>query len=221
MKEFRKLTISSPDVGRLIALLNQMKENDNHVFRFQKKETENYAKNIFLDESCVACFKTERKTLFESKVWLYIGSQGLVVANITSDTNRSLGVINYNRILSEFFTQIVEPRIHGYEYELTNEDVSLAEILPENIYQLLDNWQATCDKSSPIDHPEDQRKWMEFVVAYVSDGECHVTSDEFERWLQEDCGWPIGFAEQANDMAINFEYSVDLLKLDHEHRNIE
>lgn len=38
MKEFRKLTISSPDVGRLIALLNQMKENDNHVFRFQKKK---------------------------------------------------------------------------------------------------------------------------------------------------------------------------------------
>ena len=72
MKKFRKLTISSPDVGRLIALLNQMKENDNHVFRFQKKETENYAKNIFLDERYVACFKTERKTLFESKVWLYL-----------------------------------------------------------------------------------------------------------------------------------------------------
>lgn len=221
MKKFRKLTISSPDVGRLVSLLSQMKDSDNKVFRLMKKETANYAKNIFLDASYVACFKTDRKTLFESKVWLYIGSQGLVVANITSETNRSLGILNYNKNLLQFFNNVVEPYIQDYEYELTNEDVSLSEILPANIYQLLDNWQATCDKSSPIDHPEDQRKWMEFVVAYVSDGECHVTSDELERWLQEDCGWPIGFAEQANDMAINFEYSVDLLKLDHEHRNVE
>ena len=66
MKRFQHLTIRHEDPRRLIALLGRMKEANNKAFKYLKTESNNYAKNIFKTVDKVACFKTERKTLFKN-----------------------------------------------------------------------------------------------------------------------------------------------------------
>lgn len=212
MKKFQHLTIRHEDLRRLVALLDSMKEVQGKAFKLLKTETANYAKNIFKDQDKVACFKTDRKTLFESRVWLYIGDNGLVVANITSEINSRLGISNYNLVLNAFFREMVEPFIGGFQCVLTGENVSFSEILPENVFRYLDLWQDTCNKDAPISHPLDNEKWMNFVVAYHKLGEDIITPSDLEQWLSEDCQWPQGFAESIAEMGSIFEYSLDLLR---------
>ena len=212
MKRFQHLTIRHEDPRRLIALLGRMKEANNKAFKYLKTESNNYAKNIFKTVDKVACFKTERKTLFESKVWLYISDAGLVVANITSDSNRNLGIVNYNLVLNSFFNDIVQPLVRGFQCDLTGEDVSFEVILPSEVYRKLNLWQSSCDKSAPIAHPLDNERWMDFVVSYFEECDCDITSVDLQQWLSEDCQWPQGFSDSIQEMGMLFEYSMDLLR---------
>lgn len=217
MKKFQHLTINHEDSRRLVTLLGDMKATQNRVFKLLKTETVNYAKNIFKTPDKVACFKTERKSLFESKVWLYIGEAGLVVANITSESNSRLGVTNYNLILNTFFTEIVRPLVGGFLCVLTGEDVSFNEILPANVYHYLNSWQETCDKSAPIAHPNDYKKWTDFLISYFEQCDGTITPSDLEQWLAEDCHWPQCFSDSIEEMGERFEYSIDLLRAYHEH----
>lgn len=219
MKKFQNLTIRHKDPIRLIALLNSMKEVQGKAFKYLKTETANYAKNIFKEQEKVACFKTERKTLFESRVWLYIGDKGLVVANITSDVNMRLGISNYNTILNVFFHEMVEPFVAGFQYELTDEEVSFTKILPNYIYKCLRFWEETCNKEAPLSHPIDSKNWMDFIVAYHKLGDDIITSSDLEQWLLEDCRWPQGFTESVTEMGERFEYSLALLRAYDEDNN--
>lgn len=219
MKKYQHLTIRHEDPRRLVALLNSMKESNNKAFKYLKTESANYAKNIFKTIDKAACFKTERKGLFESKVWLYIGDVGLVVANITSDTNSNLGIANYNLVLNSFFNEIVQPLVGGFHCVLTGENVSFEEILPVEVYQKLNLWQETCDKSAPIAHPLDNEKWMNFVVSYYEQCDGMITSSDLQQWLSEDCQWPQGFLESIEEMGMLFEYSMDLLKANYEYNH--
>lgn len=218
MKKFIQLQISHPERQRLIDLLNAIKQHNSTAFKLARQETENYAKAIFKDVNEVACFKSERKSLFECKVWLYIGTEELVVANITSEMNNNLGVVNYNVILNTFFHEMVSPYIRGYNCSMTGEDVAMSGILQEEVYRKLNAWQATCNKSMPIAHPADYERWLDFVVSYFINHDQEITPDDLEQWLIEDCHWPQAYIDEINKMAIKFEYSIDLLKKEHEHQ---
>lgn len=219
MKKYRHLTVKNDDPERLASLLDSMKSGQNKVFRLLKTETANYAKNIFLPQEKVACFKTDRKSLYESKVWLYIGKEGLVVANITSETNRRLGITDYNHILLAFFTEVVRPYIDGFDCELTGEDVAFSEILPTAVFQKLNIWQISCNKSDPIGHPLDREKWMDFIAAYFDQCNEVITSSDLQQWLSEDCEWPSGYNDSIQEIGVFFEYSIDLLSAFHEYKN--
>ncbi len=219
MKKFQHLTIRHEDPRRLFALLQSMKESNSKAFKYLKTESSNYAKNIFKTVDKVACFKTERKTLFESKVWLYIGDYGLILANITSDLDSRLSITNYNLVLNTFFTEIVQPFIGGFQCVLTGEDVSFEEILPAEVYRSLNLWQDTCDKSAPIAHPLDNEKWLNFIVSYYDQCDGAITASDLQQWLSEDCQWPQGFYESIQEMGMLFEYSMDLLKANYEHNH--
>lgn len=218
MKKFQHLTIQDEDPRRLVSLLDAMKTEQGKGFKLLKTETANYAKNIFKKQNEVACFKTNRKSLFESRVWLYIGNDGLVVANITSEMNSNLGITNYNLILNTFFKEVIEPHIGEFQCVLTGENVSFADILPAEVFYCLNLWQERCDKSSPISHSLDREKWMKFVVSYYNLGEDLITPSDLEQWLTEDCLWPQGFSESISEMGERFEYSLDLLRFYDEDR---
>lgn len=219
MRKYIQLHITHPERQRLIDLLGEIKQYNNTAFKLNRFETENYAKNTFKSINEVACFKTERKSLYESKVWLYIGSEGLVVANITSDINNNLGIVNYNIILNTFFQEMVAPNLQReYNCNLTGEYVSMRDYLPDEVYNKLNAWQGTCNKSMPIAHPLDYERWLDFVVSYYNNHNQELTPDDLEQWLIEDCNWPQAYNDEIFKMAVKFEYSIDLLNKEHEHQ---
>ena len=101
MKKYISLSIKN-ESEVLLNLMKTLKNSSNSVFTYLKKNTEEYAKNIFVPESNVACFKTRRKSLFESYVWLLLSGESIIVTNIVSNKCPQLGVDDYNIIIKAF-----------------------------------------------------------------------------------------------------------------------
>ena len=137
MKKFRTLKIQKSQ-GCLVDLLNILKSSKKSTYTYQKKLTEDYAKNIFVDVNNVACFKTKRKSLFESCVWLLASNDTLTVTNITSSSNHQLGITNYNFILMSFFNDFIRPYLdETFRVEISGEEISLQEMLNEETFNFL------------------------------------------------------------------------------------
>lgn len=212
MKRFIKLTIKHPDVMRLRQLIQDMAAAKGYPFTYQKQASAEYAKNVFLEKEDAACFKSGRKSLFEAVVWIVISRQQLVVTNITSTINNNLGIKNYNDILNTFYDEYLCKFIDdSFVVDKTPENVSLSESISEETYQILYEWETTCDKLSPISHFVDRARWFD-IIKTAHDKEDELTPDNLQKWLVEDCHWNTpALMESAENMAYLFEYGRDLL----------
>jgi hypothetical protein len=214
MKKYQHLIVTAQNQRQLEDMLERMKNTSSKVFSFSKLETANYAKTLFKEQSQVGCFKTKKADLFESRVWVIIGKEGLTVTNINSEVNGHLGITHYNHILTVFFDEVIHRFIDPNTMQcfLTGEEEHLESYLHPETYQLLNLWQDTCNKSAPISHPSDLKNWLNFLISYATKEQSNfLTMDDFSQWLSEDCHWPSGYNESIEEMAINFEYSVELL----------
>lgn len=212
MLKYQYLTIRHPE-NELVNLLRQMKEVTRGAFIYQKTFSSEYAKNIFKSEDHVGCFKTRRTTLAESSVWVVITGDELKVTNITPSVVSSLGIIEYNLILNAFFNDFIVKFIDETWIEdvfISGERTSLSDILSVETYQALTRWEATCNKSMPISHPDDRERWMEFVSLLHNDGN-KLSVTDFGQWLAEDKKWPTAYNDKINELEIYLEYSLDLL----------
>lgn len=214
MKKYQHLIVTAHNQQQLEKLLERMKNTSSKVFSFSKLETSNYAKTLFKEQSHVGCFKTKKTDLFESRVWVIIGRDGLTVTNINSEVNGHLGVTQYNHILTVFFNEVIRSVIDHtlMQCTLTGEEEHLEDYLHPDTFKLLNCWQGSCNKSAPISHPSDLDMWIKFLISYVTKEQPHqLTTGDFTQWLLEDCLWPSGFNDSIEEMAISFEYSVALL----------
>ena len=215
MKKFRTLKIQKSQ-GCLVELLNILKSSQKSIYTYQKKLTEDYAKNIFVDVNNVACFKTKRKSLFESCVWLLASNDTLIVTNITSSSNHQLGITNYNFILMSFFNDFIRPYLDDtFRVEISGEEISLQEMLNEETFNFLNIWESTCNKESPVSHPIDYQNWMNFVVSAYKH-KCELSPDDLSQWLSEDKHWPQMLNSQISEIASLYEYGIDILKTAHD-----
>lgn len=214
MKKIRTLKIHKSKES-LVELLNTLRLNQKSIYVYQKKLTEDYAKNIFVDVDNVACFKTKRKSLFESCVWLLVSNDTLTVTNITSSSNHQLGITNYNFILMSFFSDFISSYLDDtFRVEISDEEISLQEILNEETFYFLNIWERSCNKETPISHPIDYQNWMNFVVsAYRSKSE--LSSDDLSQWLREDKHWAQMFNDQIIEIVSLYEYGIDILNTEH------
>lgn len=212
MRKFINLEIRANGQQRLSDLLATLKDSDNKVFTYQKKISEQYAENIFMDINNVGCFKTKRKSLFESCVWVLLSDDVLKVVNITSPKERNLGVVNYNIVLNSFYSDFVSNFIvDGYNVNLTGENLSMEGFLNEETYQKLSGWETICNKDNPLSNPQDMKKWIDFVIS-VFQHEDLLTSSDFQQWLQEDKGWPILANAKIEELGWLLDYSIEILK---------
>ena len=214
MKRYQHLIVTAENHQQLEEVLERMKNTTSKVFSLSKLETANYAKTLFKEQSQVGCFKAKRSDLFESRVWVIIGKDGLTVTNINSEVNGHLDIVQYNHILTVFFDEVIRRVINPNTMQctLTVEEEHIESFLHPETFQFLNYWQATCNKSAPISHPLDLKKWLEFLISYVTKEQPrYLTMSDFSQWLSEDCHWPSGFNDSIEEMAINFEYSVELL----------
>lgn len=214
MKKFQTLKIYNSQEC-LTRLLNTLKLSQKNIYVYQKKLTEDYAKNIFVDVNNVACFKTKRKSLFESCVWLLVSNGSLIVTNITSSSNHQLGITNYNFILMSFFNDFISSYLDDtFRVEISGEEISLQEILNEETFHFLNIWECTCNKETPISHPVDYQNWMNFVVSAYRH-KCKLSPNDLSQWLSEDKHWPQMFNSQISEIVSLYEYGIDILKLEH------
>lgn len=223
MKKYQHLIVTAQNQQQLEEMLERMKKTSSKVFSFSKQETVYYSKTLFKEQSQVACFKTKEADLFESRVWVIIGKEGLTVTNINSEVNGYLGIMHYNHILTVFFDEVVRRAIDSNTMKcfISGKEQRMEDCLHPDTYRLLNLWQTTCNKSAPISHPLDLEKWLDFVVSYVKEEQLqYLTTDDFSLWLSEDCQWPSGYNESIAEMANFFEYSTALLdkfkEVDHE-----
>ena len=213
MKTFRQLEVKSSQ-DKLIKLLNGLKSIESTRFVFMKKETKDYANNIFVPENSVACFKATFLKDFDSLIWLCINSEKMYVANITSRLIPILGYDRYNSILADFYEHIKPYFTYEFSVIFTEDIISLESLLSKETFQALNSWEKTCNKSSPLSHVYDREHWFEFISQIVDNGES-LNTEQLEKWLVEDRGW---FREIDNDydtvteIVISYENGKDLLE---------
>lgn len=209
MKKYEHLHIIA-DEERISALMTNMR-NDSRTFKYLKKVSDDYAKNIFVEASKAICFKSNLDSMFRCIIWLVQDGNRITLTNITPESSGRISIVDYNIILNSFFQEVIAPLIdETFSVQISGEDLQLQDLLGAEIYQALKEWESHCDKSSPISHPEDNCRWMRFVCLLFNSG-IELAPTDFMQWLQEDCNWPIGFNESIEEIAINLEYSMQLL----------
>lgn len=215
MRKFQKLIIEHPH-DDLVALLNNMKAAEKTVFEYRSVISTGYARSTFQKLEHVGMFRAKRKSLFESMVWVIIDKDCLKVVNITPSTCSSLGIDQYNYVLTTFFQEFIAKFLDESWsgcVHITGEIVGIDSMLTPRCYEALKHWELSCNKSSPIAHPNDEARWLLFVSYLHKDRkECSMTLSDFQKWLSEDMKWPSGFNEQISEMQINLEYSLSLLE---------
>ena len=212
MLKYQFLTIKHPE-DDLVNLLKQMKGVTKGAFLYQKALASEYAKNIFMEEDHVGCFKTRRTSLAESSVWVVITGDEFKVTNITPSTVSSLGVVEYNQILRAFFDDFIAKFLDESWsgcVSISGECITLSDILSEETYKALVKWEVGCNKTAPISHPYDRDLWMDFVTLLHKDG-TELSVSDFGQWLSEERKWPVAYNNQILELEIYLEYSLDLL----------
>lgn len=210
MKKYEHLHIIAEE-EKLSELMENMRK-DSRIFKYLKKTSDDYAKNIFVTASQAICFKSTLDSMYHCTVWLVHDKNIITLTNITPESASRISIVDYNIILNSFFQEVIEPLINEeYNVQISGEDVQLSNILGEDVYSALVHWESSCNKSAPISHPNDNQRWMHFICLLFDSG-IELNPADFIQWLQEDCNWPIGYNLQIEEIAIKLEYSIELLK---------
>jgi len=94
--------------------------------------------------------------------------------------------------------EISTPQLHvGPEYWLTEKQV-----------KLLDHFSQNANKSTGSAHPQDRKRWHDFVIAVHRDGS-NVNGADIERILVEYYHWS---ERMAQELAIEFDQQLSLLR---------
>ena len=211
MKKYRTLEIRDTE-DQLVALLNRLKDAERPGFVYQKKMTESYAKNVFARVDHAACFKTKRKSLFESNIFMLIHNGTLSVTNIISTITFNLGVENYNYVLTTFYEEFVTPKLDGTcHVEISDGVESMQNILDADTFGKLVSWENLCNKEKPISNSKDYQRWIDFVVSAYQHGSV-LTPEDVVQWLREDKNWPETLDDKVNEISCLYEYGIDILK---------
>lgn len=210
MKVFRNYTITGEHQALLHVLAN-MKSDISLPFVFDRVETQSYARAIMKEENHVACFKTKRVSLYESKVFVYISNEKLIVANILSSMIASLGKERYNQVLEAFAEAVRNCLDDNVHENLSSSDFIMEQHIPAEAYAALNVWVETCPKESPFDHPLDEERWFRFILA-MKDSPNIPSATDLGRWLREDMDWPVSFEDQIDEIEDKYSYSIRLLK---------
>lgn len=137
-------------------------------------------------------------------------SDGYYVPNITPTETGRLSFEQYNAVLDEFLTELLEPIAsrYGFSIKTTKQEQGLDDWVNEEVALALRRFSSAANKSSGAGHPSDQRRWYAFIVASHSHRR-KLNPDQLSRWLCEVDGWD---EDTAHDLAGDFESALSLLR---------
>ncbi len=140
---------------------------------------------------------------------LWSSDDGYYVTNIVPVEVRSLTYAQYNAILLDFITSVVEPVAAHFDYtvETTKPNQTVEDWLSSDVATKLRLFSVAANKSTGTSHPLDERRWFAFIVAIHRNGD-KLDAGRLARWLHHVEGWD---EDSAHGLAGDYETSRALL----------
>lgn len=89
---------------------------------------------------------------------------------------------------------------------MTDNDNLLKEYIPLTSIKLLDDFSKSANKDTGSSHPDDEKRWFDFIISVVKSGS-NLPVDALQDWLQAD-GWS---EERADRLSSEFEFGASIL----------
>jgi hypothetical protein len=131
------------------------------------------------------------------------------VPNIVPTERPQLSRSVYNATLEDFVERVFKPAAAsvGVSFQLTDPHADLEDWLPNDVAEKLRHFSDTAIRGLGASHPDDRKKWNDFVLA-AHKGGSRLDTATLERWLIEVGGWD---AEVAERLAAEYHYGRELL----------
>jgi hypothetical protein len=142
---------------------------------------------------------------------------GYYVPNIVPLETGKLTFAQYNSILADFVERVAAPVVGRFGFTIieTEPRQSIDDWLPPEVAMKLRRFSGAANKSTASNHPADERRWFDFIVA-AHHARGNVSTDRLARWLNEVEGWD---EESAHELAGDFERSLELLTYYDKHKH--
>lgn len=84
-------------------------------------------------------------------------------------------------------------------------------LMSRETFALLNSWATLdADKETPAEHPNDEQRWLDFVIATYREGvDSGTVANELAEWLISRKKWEDA---RANEMVSRYEYAIAVLK---------
>jgi len=205
MKTFQNLYIvlNGHDIENFI---EQITKNCGRSWKraFEREENAKY-----FNEKAFAFEYTGENGLPNAGLTLFEKDPGVwYVPNIVPIESGQLSIDEYNKILIDFKSSLVDPAVQNtaIKVELTKDQVFLEDIVGKEAADALKRFSSAANKSTGHSHPRDEERWFEFLLV-TQKSKKELSFDVLEATLIEQ-GWS---EEWAHDLACEFEYSEKLL----------
>ncbi len=150
-------------------------------------------------------------TLPDALVILYVNDDQVEISNIIP-YNKSVDTIErdvYNKIVDEFYAQIIKPMCEGVKEIVKTDDMMKMESLIPKTFEYLNRWtHCPGAPNSPFGHRNDLEMWFLFLCKLRVNHET-LSSGDLEQWLTDDLHWE---NEVVTDTIIRYETEVALLE---------
>lgn len=138
-------------------------------------------------------------------------SEGFLwVPNIVPKDLGELTHDQYNLILTEFYDRFARPAadLLRIPIELSSSEQTIENWFSPQVVRLLKIFAGAANKSTGAGHPNDRRRWFDFIIA-AHHAEENPDVGLLERWLREEGHFP---EHVASNLIAQFEFGLALLR---------
>lgn len=205
---FRDLTMRGP-LAQRPQLREALIAKTTPPWSFDPKRSEEVVKYSITKDDVLMFRREKDDRLPSSGLTLWSTNDGYYVPNIVPTESGRLTFEQYNAVLEDFIARVAEPSAthFGFSIETTKPHQTLEDWLTTDAASKLRSFSGLANKSTGTGHPNDERRWFDFVVA-AHRGNRELDANRLARWLHEAEGWS---DESAHDLAGNFENCLALL----------
>lgn len=175
-----------------------------------KKRENTISDEILADDDVIVFHRNAFDDVDESILILWQKQNSYYVTNIVPSNVGELGVSKYNIIINDFVDRVISPLKEkgDLDFKLSTKLKNIEDWLDMPSANALISFSKLANKSTRASHPSDQKRWVSFLIQ-AHQSSATLDSSELFRWLVEVGKWP---DEIASDLAIDYEFSRELLK---------
>lgn len=178
-------------------------------WRVDLERSEEVARNAVTSDDVVLFRREASEKLPAAGLTLWGNDEGYYVPNIVPLEVGSLTFRQYNAVLADFIERIAAPVASRFAFTIdaTEPRQTLDDWVSDDAAMKLRRFSAAANKSTGANHPMDERRWFDFLIA-VHRARDKLGADRLARWLHEVEGWD---EDTAHRLAGDYENGLALL----------